>query len=361
MFWMQGRESAVSRSGSTPTAALTFCVYGYRFELAGNCDFARDGLAEDFGFFADHRGTQGETEEDPAGRVSMELVEGAPDYDGLPVCDASVYTPRNVVYRHQGLRIIDFGGRGLALHYPEQRRFRMVSEDPHLVYEAGYLFLLSQIGEALDARGLHRLHALAMSYKGRAILVLLPTGGGKSTLGNSLLKRKELSILSDDSPFIDRRGNALAFPLRIGMLQGGENDIPKEYCRLIHRMEFGPKYSVNYSYFAHRVLERAKPGLVLLGRRTLARVGRVERASYRTAMQAMLPNMIVGVGLYQGLEYLLERSTLELAGKTGLAVSRSRNAHALVRSSKTFLFHMGQDVEANAQIVMDLAAKVLRC
>ena len=332
--------------------STTFAVYGYRFALTGNCEFALHGLAEDFGFFAG-KGGDGQT-----ASVEIELVEGVPDYDSLPVCDASLYTPRNVVYRDRGRRIIDFSGRGLGIYDAQAGRLRMVSKDPHLVYEAAYLFLLSQIGQALDGRHLHRLHALAMSHRGRAILVLLPMGGGKSTLGGALLKQSSMSILSDDSPFIDRAGNALAFPLRIGMLKGREHEVPEEHRRLVNRMEFGPKYLVNYSYFADRVVDRAAPGLILLGRRTLASEGRLEEASYTTALKAMVPNMIVGLGLFQGLEYLLERSSREIAGKAGLGWSRLRNAHRLVRSSSNFLFHMGRDPQANAQQVMDLADRV---
>jgi hypothetical protein len=334
---------------------VTFSVYGYSFVLTGNCDFAREGLAEDFGFFAD----QADQEWEQLRHVGIELVSGVPDYDSLPVCDAAVYTPRNVVYRHQGQRIIDFSGRGLGKYDAQQSRFRMVSEDPHLVYEAAYLFLLSQIGQALDSRRLHRLHALAMSHRGRAILVLLPMGGGKSTLAAALLRKSAMSILSDDSPIIDRAGNALAFPLRLGLLKGREHEVPEEHRRLVQRMEFGPKYLVNYSHFADRVVDRAKPGLLLLGRRTLAREGRVGVASYTLAMRGMVPNMIVGLGLFQGLEYLLERSAREIAGKTGLGCSRLRNAHTLVRNSATFLFHMGRDPEDNARIIIELAEQIL--
>jgi hypothetical protein len=341
---------------TNPKEPVTFSVYGYTFVLTGNCDFARQGLTEDFGFFAD----KAQTVASQLRPVEVELVEGAPDYDCLPVCDAAVYTPRNVVYRHQGRRIIDFSGRALGIYDAKESRFRIVSEDPHLVYEAAYLFLLSQIGQALDGRGLHRLHALAMSHRGRAILVLLPMGGGKSSLGASLLRQSEMSILSDDSPVIDRAGNALAFPLRLGMLKGHEHEIPEEHRRFVHRMEFGPKYLVNYSYFADRVVDRAKPGLLLLGRRTLAREGRLDPASYTAAMQDMVPNLIVGLGLFQGLEYLLQRSTREIAGKASLGWSRLRNAHTLVRASATFLFHMGRDPDANARMVMDIAEESFR-
>jgi hypothetical protein len=66
-----------------------------------------------------------------------------------------------------------------------------------------------------------------------------------------------MSILSDDSPIIDRAGNALAFPLRLGLLKGQEHEVPEEHRRLVHRMEFRPKYLVNYSHLANRVVDRA--------------------------------------------------------------------------------------------------------
>ena len=329
-------------------------MYGYGFTLTGNCEFALAGLAEDFGFFA-------AAEAEPGSRtaVELELIEAAPNYDNLPDCDAAVYTPRNVVYLHQGRRIIDFSGRGLGAYDSEAGRFRIVSKDPNLVYEAGYLFLLSQIGQALDARRLHRLHALAMSHRGRSVLVLLPMGGGKSTLASALLNHTGMSMLSDDSPFIDRAGNAFAFPLRLGMLKGDEQAVPEQHRRLVQRMEFGPKYLANYSWFADRVAAQAAPGLVLLGRRTLAVRGRMEPASYGEVMRAMIPNMVVGLGLFQGLEYLLDRSTSELLGKAGIGWSRLRNAHALARGSNRFVFHMGRDAGANAELVLRLADEVL--
>ncbi|MCL4781527.1 MAG: hypothetical protein KJZ70_00690 [Bryobacterales bacterium] len=288
----------------------------------------------------------------------LELNDTAPAYDGLPVCDASAYTPRNVVYRSNGRRFLDYGGRGLGILDEASQRFSMTSEDPDLVYEAAYLFLLARIGEHLDTRRLHRLHALALSLRGRSILVLLPMGGGKSTLGAELLKHPDIRILSDDSPLIARDARAHAYPLRLGLLKGREGEIPPEYVRLIQRMEFGPKFLVDYSYFAARVTADAEPGLLLLGRRTLGATPRLEHASLAAALRAMIPNLVVGLGLFQGLEFVLGRGYREILGKASVGVSRCRNAYALARRSHCYEFHMGRDIAANAQAVVALAEKV---
>jgi hypothetical protein len=328
-----------------------YSVYGYDFLVSGNCHAAKEGLSEDFTFFA------GESAN--GSPVELILNQGKPDYDGLPDIDAAVYTPRNVVYRDGGRRILDFGGRGIGIYDPADRRFTMTSESADLLYEAGYLFLLSQIGQSADRQGMSRVHAAAMSYNGRAILVTLPMGGGKSTLSAALLRHPQMRILSDDSPFLDRNGRVHAFPLRLGLLKGQEHTVPAHQLRLIDRMEFGPKYLVNYSYFSERVEAVAEPGLLLIGRRTLAVRGRLEKAPYRVAMASMIPHSIVGLGLFQGLEYLLGRSAVELVGKAGVALSRARNAHRLVRRSHCFILHMGRDPSQNAELVLHKAEKLL--
>ncbi len=65
---------AISDSGSRvapPGAAAAFSVYWYSFALTGNCDFALEGLAEDFSFFANKTGL-----------AVIELIRGTPDYMG---------------------------------------------------------------------------------------------------------------------------------------------------------------------------------------------------------------------------------------------------------------------------------------
>lgn len=332
--------------------SAAFSVYGFEFLVEGTSEQAIAGIASDFAYF---RAPVLDGENPPA--MVLELNEGAPSYDGMPVCDASAYTPRNVVYRAGGRRLLDYGGRGLGILDEAAQRFSMTSEDADLVYEAAYLFLLSRIGEHLDLRRLHRLHALAMSFRGRSILVLLPMGGGKSTLGAELLKHPDIRILSDDSPIIARDARAHAYPLRLGLLKGREGQIPPEYVRLIQRMEFGPKFLVDYSYFASRVTADAGPGLLLLGHRTLSANPRLEGATYTAALRAMVPNLIVGLGLFQGLEFVLGRGYREIWSKLGVGFSRLRNAHALARRSHCYDFHMGRDLSANAAAVVALAEK----
>ena len=321
-------------------------VYGYRFQVKSACAWAIEGIHQDFAYFR-----TGEVE--PA--YHIEMIEEAPRYEDVPACDASIYTPRNVAYRNGPRTYIDYGGRGLAIHDAAARRFEIRSMDVHLLYEAVYLFLLSQIGQYLDSRGMHRLHALSVSLHGRSILVLLPMGGGKSTLGAALLKHADVKILSDDSPFIDGQGRAHAFPLHLGLLTGGAEEIPEKHRRVVQRMEFGPKTLVSLDYYADRLADSAEPGLILLGRRTLRQDCRLEKASFWPAFRSIVSNGIIGLGLFHGLEFILESSPAELFTKFGLALSRLDVFLALMRRSEIYSVHLGRDVARNADTILDFA------
>jgi len=334
-----------------PTVEYSFDIYGYRFSVRGAPGAAIEGVQEDFAFFRCAS---------PQSGVLIELFAEDPPKDGLPSGDATVYTPRNVVYREGKRRYIDYHSRALGIHDEETGNLKLYSRDPALLYEASYLFLLAQAGAALDRRGLHRLHALAVAVGNRSVLVMLPMGGGKSTLGLQLLKHPEVRILSDDSPFIDRRGRAHAYPLRIGLLAGSEQAVPSEHRRVITRMEFEPKHVVNYRYFQDRICSVAEPGLLFMGARILVPKCFIEEAGMSAGLRTLIANCIVGLGLFQGLEFMLQSSGWELLKRVGLVASRLRNCVALLRRSRVCRIHLGSDGELNARVLLEYCSKHLK-
>ena len=324
-------------------------MYGFRFSVHGSAEAAVDGICEDFRYFSSDAGPD---------RVIVELLRERPPFDTAPPGDAAIYTPRNVVYRAEAKRYIDYHGRGLGILDEAASSLKLYSEDPELLYEAAYLFLLSRIGQALDERGLHRLHALGVEVNGRAVLVLLPMGGGKSTLALHLMNLPGVRLLSDDSPWIDSTGRVLAYPLRIGLLPGSEHSIPAQHRRMIQRMEFGPKHLVNFSYFQDRVCGAAEPGAVFIGARTLLPDCRIEEIGWAAALQPVIVNGVIGLGLFQGLEFILQSSALELVQKTGLGLSRLRNCWRLLRRSRIYRVHLGRDAELNARTLLEFSQKL---
>ena len=334
-----------------PVVEYSFEVYGYRFSVRGAPGEAMDGIREDFAFFSSAS---------PQTGILIELFAQDPPTDGLPSGDAVTYTPRNVVYREGKRRYIDYHSRAMGIHDEETGNLKLYSRDSGLLYEATYLFLLAQSGAALDRRGLHRLHALAIAIGSRSVLVMLPMGGGKSTLGLHVLKHPQVRIISDDSPFIDRSGRAHAYPLRIGLLPGSEQTVPAEHRRLVHRMEFGPKHLVNYRYFQDRVCPVADPGIVLVGARILAPECVIEEIGFLTGLRSAIANCVVGLGLFQGLEFMLQSSNWEILKRVGLVVSRLRNCVVLLRRSRICRIHLGSDADLNARVLLDYCSKTLQ-
>jgi hypothetical protein len=69
--------------------------------------------------------------------------------------------------------------RALAVYDRLEDRLTVVGEEQHRVHEVAYLLLLSRIGRHLDSVGLMRIHALGLSGRQGAVLVLLPSGGAR--------------------------------------------------------------------------------------------------------------------------------------------------------------------------------------
>ncbi len=325
-----------------------FNVYGFCFSVHSQVEDPLRGIEEDFAFFVSS---------EPAGGVRIDLLREAPPLQEAPLGDAVAYTPRNVVYRSGGKRYIDYHGKAFGIQDESNGDFRLYSCNSDLLYEAAYLYLLSRIGQFLDAKGIHRLHALGVVIRKKAVLVMLPMGGGKSTLGLHILCHPQVQILSDDSPFIDRKGALLAYPLRLGLLPGSEDAVPADQRRTIQRMEFGTKHLVSYRYFAERVCASAEPGLLVVGVRTMAPDCRIERIGAITAWRTCVANCVVGIGLFQGLEFLLQASVWELWKKGLLGLSRARNCWRLIRRSQTIRIHLGRDPQLNAKTLLEYAER----
>ena len=329
---------------------LRLDVYGCKFLLCGNAGSSIDSLANDFQFFKT---------EDTVVDITIEVISGDPPYDEVPDGIATTYTPRNTSFSVDGRSFIDYSGRALAIWDRGRKLFRITSRDPDIRYEATYLFLLAQIGECLDSRRMHRIHAMAVSVNDSAVLAILPMGGGKSTLCSALLKYPDFRMLSDDSPYIDSDGRVQAFPLRLGLLPGNEDDIPAEFLRTVNRMEFGPKILVSYEYFADRIEPSAAPGIVFIGKRSMARDCRIVPAGKWMQIKCVFVNCVVGLGLYQGLEFVLTHSPFELLSKSRIAWSRYRVARRLFSQSHVYELTLGHDRELNASTVREFVLEKL--
>jgi hypothetical protein len=307
-----------------------------------------DNIRRDYSFFVDPVA---------ASDVAIELFNEAPDYVKLPKFRASFYTPRNICYRQKDLSFIDYFGKGLTIIDHRQNHYTVYCVDAQLRHEIVFLTILSLVGQHCDSRRLHRVHGLGLSVNGEGILILLPSGGGKTTLLLELIKDDAVELISEDSPLIDPAGKALPFPLRIGVSHKPQ-DVPEEYVHLIQRMEFAPKYTIDVDFFKDKLVRRAVPVRhILCGVRCLGNESQIQPLSKYAAFSELITNSVVGVGLYQGLEFLLQRGLGELLEKTGVVFSRLNNARTIVFRAQTYCFVLGSDRAQNVKTFMDFCQR----
>jgi hypothetical protein len=327
---------------------LTLDVYGLRIAVEGDWPQVLEALRLDFEWFARAR-LSGRTD------VAVRVERRAPDFDALGELTAAFVTPRNIVYQAGPLTAIDYFGRALSLFDRRAGMLTVQGEDEHLVHEAAYLFLLSRAGRHLDARGLPRLHALALSGSQGGVAVILPSGGGKSTLALRALQDPQVKLLSEDSPLLDRRGILHPFPLRIGINETDADLLPADGVRRIERMEFHPKLVLALSSYLDRIESSpTKLRHLVIGRRSLARSATLERLGRGDAIGPLLRECVVGVGVYQGMEFVLQRGMRDAVGMVGTAFVRASSCFAGLRRADVWRLTLGRDHERNWQALQPL-------
>jgi len=277
------------------------------------------------------------------------VVEQAPpQFERFGDTLSSFVTPRNVVYQRDGTTIVDYFGKAVSVLDRKRGRLMVQGEEPAIVHEAVYLFLLSSIGEHLDRLRLPRLHALGLVGGHGAVAVMLPSGGGKSTLAVRALQSDGVRLLSEDSPLLDAHGRVHPFPLRIGINESDAENLRSWKVRRIERMEFHPKLAVDLAAFADRIEPEPQPlRHLVIGRRSLGTAAKLTPLPRTAAVGPLLREMVVGVGLYQGMEFVLQRGMRDVVRKSGVAATRATCAASALRQVRVWRLVLGRDHEQN--------------
>lgn len=335
------RRAAPPRVGpeDEPRLRVNLSFYGLSVSLVGDWAEVIEDLRADFAWFTTGDGGPPD--------VVIEVQRTAPDFTIAGDIEASFVTPRNVVYEHDGRALIDYFGRALSVHDRSRGRLLVQGEDRYLVYEAAYRFIQSRVGAQLEVIGLPRLHALALAGRDGAVAVLLPAGGGKSTLAISALRSHGVKLLSEDSPLIDRRGRLHPFPLPVGVNDGDADRLPGRR-RTRTRMDLGPKTVLELGAMIDRIEPDPQPlRHLVLGRRTLGTEAALRPIPRRRLVKPLLRECVVGVGLYHGTEFLLQHGLRDIGGMLGPAAVRVGCSAAVLSRAQAWELRLGRDHDAN--------------
>lgn len=217
------------------------------------------------------------------------------------------------------------------------------------LHELGYLCALSRAGEELDSRGLHRVHALGFSWGGQGGLLLLSSGGGKTTLALELSRLPGFSVLSDDTPLLTSDLTLRAFPLRLAFRSDADlSGIPAEALRPFRRLDYGDK-SLLDAEFLGRPPKSVPLRWLLLGRR--GQGPSFERAGKGETLISLGLNLVVGWGVPQMAEFRLRPLAFRMLARA--ATSRARLSLRALEARQAHRFVLGGEPR--------LAAEALRC
>jgi hypothetical protein len=308
-------------------------------------------IRRDFSYFHSARG-------EPQVRIEAHLRP--PPYADLPSAPAFRFTLRSVCFVLGTCVYIDYFGQGLAIFDQRTQQCEVFSADPDCLHEIIYFFILSTVGQHLRRKGMHRVHALGVSYARQGLLILLPSGGGKSTMAMHLLHRPDFLLLAEDTPLVDRSGMLFPFPLRIAARPTPQTDIPTEYVGAMRRMELPAKTLVDIEYFRDRIAAPVTPRFLFVGERDLGAVSEIHPLSRYRAGKALLQDLVIGRGVYQGREFLGKRGRQEWLDKGKVVATRMQTGLRLLARISPYRFVMGRNIEKNCQTLTEFLHGALR-
>ena len=288
--------------------------------------------------------------------VTILLSLSSPQKNGIPGSRRPwIKTKDATVYAWKGKRYLDSRGKVLVVLQFDPDRAEIYSLDRDLLREKAYLMIMSRVGEWLDRRGLHRIHAMGVVCNGRAVICALPMGGGKTTLTLGMMSHTETSLLSDEVPLVSRQGKLFGLPIRLGVREDTELAIPARYLSIFKRTNYAQKTLIDANYFAHKIVASADPGILLIGRRIDADLPRVEKIGSIMAFIALWQMCVLGRGVPQLREYIFRLRARAVLQLILTFTSRTIACVALVQRSKCYTLELGCNRAANATMVAELA------
>lgn len=316
--------------------------YGVIVSICGDIEIVSK-LVRDFDFFS--------VKEQNCENIKLNINYEKPPYDKLNNLIATVYKTDCICYDYKNIRYADYNKQCLCIYDKKKFSAEIYSLSKDLLYEISYLFIHSRIGELLDLKGFHRIHACAFSYEGFIYILMLPQGAGKSTFLFDLLKRNNIKLLSDDTPIIDSSAKIYPFPIRIGLCDNIDiSSIPKEYIYTFKRRKFGNKNLLSYEYFKDLIETKNLPVKLIYGKRIFSEKAEIERKNRFVIFRELIKNCIIGYGLPQILEFFLIGGIKDIFVKIYIVLLRTYSCFILLfKAKETFCFYLSNNIKNNTE------------
>jgi hypothetical protein len=319
--------------------------YGVLVKVISNDQECISFIRSDFSYFLS---SSEEMMREPEITVSVFLCK--PPFDRIPKGTIAAYhTKDSIVYKEGDVHYFDSSGKGMVIFDHKNKLAEIYNLQRDFLYEKSYLMIMSRVGEILDKKKLHRIHSMGVVYKGKAILCLLPMGGGKTTLTLSLLANKEFSLLSEEVPLVSNKGFLHPFPIRMGVTEGTRLSIPGEFLKSFNRTHYEPKTLIDVEFFNEQISGVAEPGFLFIGKRVYSENPEIIKISKLKAFPSLFRLCVMGIGIPQLMEYILRFDFLDMARQFPIIFSRLWASVLLLKRSKTYELRLGYDKAGNAE------------
>ena len=120
-------------------------------------------------------------------------------------------------------------------------------------------------------------------------------------------------------------------------------------------MEFHPKLALEVAAFADRIANEPAPARhLVIGQRMLGMDASLQPVPRWAAIGPLLREAVVGVGLYQGMEFILQRGLVDVAAQARPGTIRAVCCAALLRRVQVWRLTLGRDRERNWEALRPL-------
>lgn len=323
---------------------LTLHFHGTRLNVISNCTEVLEFLARDFETFTDEKVPDEQTINITArrGEFNRNQVQGLPLFKHL---GGKAYGWRNE-------RWVDYGTALLSYH-ATRRCGTVESKEVNPLYHYTYYLIISTLGVVMDQMGLHRLHALGVSYSGRSALLMMPISGGKSTLAMQLLRASDAVLISEDTPLIGSKAEVFPFAIRLSLRNTCELDIADDRFRVKNDPVFGIKYLLDISHFgmSRCLSESTTADFVFIAEKSdLDEPALIPMPGWKSLLQ-LLWSIGMGKDCPQRAEMVLRLNASGIFEIAGTLKRRIACAISLWQRVKCYRFIMTKDIKKNANFL----------
>ncbi|MDO9184049.1 MAG: hypothetical protein Q7U04_16670 [Bacteriovorax sp.] len=337
---------------------VSFNFYGQKVCVASDWPEALSLLKKDFDLFYSENSYSDNCD------LKLFILKKDPKEISTPELVSKSQSQNSITYQLGHVRYNDYYGKLLSIFDYNKEEAQLYCLNIDKVHEVAYLLILSRVGKMLDLKGLHKLHAFAVSYKEIAFVCMMPMKGGKSTLLLELLKTKEVKMISDDIPLIDIMGNVYSFPMKIGVNEDSSQKLelqnPEENLYTLQREHYGKKIFINSKGLGERVElpgKKFKKVIIAEAFRFNSSETRLVSSSIFKTFKGLFKHGVVGIGLPMILEYFWEFGVIDFVKKSQIFLSRLLTFSIFTIKSTRISIYLGKNPDRAAEEILRFLKK----